>query len=161
EGIAKGDPDEDEQLELFVELARVEDEMLSRPERAIEAWRSALTIDATDVRVLDGLQALLGRHARRREVAELLDKRTAVPEDNTRRSALLVELAKIASTYLDDDEAAIAAYERILNWEPTHDLARRELENLYAAYERWESMATLLLDRATSHHDDQERARAL
>src|SRR4030095_15756523 len=36
EGIAKGDPDEDEQLELFVELARVEDEKLGRLERAIE-----------------------------------------------------------------------------------------------------------------------------
>ena len=161
EGMEHGTPDEDEQLELLLELGRLEADRLGRPDHAIDAWRSALTIDAGDPRVLAAMHELLAKQQRWAECVDVLDKQVALAEDPQRRVALLLELAEIAHDRLGDDEAAIAAYERILNWDPAHDVATRELEALYTAREQWEPLAALLLDRATRHKDPPQRIEAL
>jgi tetratricopeptide (TPR) repeat protein len=161
EGMEHGTPDEDGQLELLLELGSVEAERLGHSARAIEAWRSALTIDAGDPRVLDALHGLLAKEQRWAECTDILDKQVALAEDPQRRIALLLELAAIAHDKLGDDEAAIAAYERILNWDSAHDTATRELEALYTAREQWEPLAALLLDRATRQKDPPQRIAAL
>lgn len=153
EGMERGEPDEDEQLELLLELGRVEDERLGRPDRAIEAWRGAQTIDAADVRVLDALEALLVRRERFRECVELLEQRAALTEGERPRIAILLNLAALAREHLGDDERAAAAYERVLAREPANEVAVRELEALYAARGRWQPLATLLLDRASRESD--------
>jgi tetratricopeptide (TPR) repeat protein len=160
-GVDKGDPDEDEQLELLIELGNVEADRLGHLDRAIDAWQSAQTIDAGDPRVLDALQAMLVRQARWEECATLLEKRIALAEDPAARIALLLELAAIAHERLDDEERAIAAYERVLHWEPAHGLATRELEHLYSARQQWEPLAALLLDRASREQDDAAAVTAL
>ena len=161
EGMDHGKPDEDEQLELLLELGRVETDKLHRPDHAIEAWRSALTIDAGDARVLAAMQELLVKEQRWAECADVLDKQVALAEDPQRRISLLLELASIAHGKLGDDEAAIAAYERILNWDPAHPIATTQLEALYTAREQWEPLAALLLDRATRQKDPAQRIAAL
>ena len=161
EGMEHGTPDEDEQLELLLELGWVEADHLGRPDHAIDAWRSALTIDAGDARVLTALHDLLASQHHWAECADILDKQVALAEDPQRRIALLLELAAIAHDQLGDDEAAIAAYERILNWDPAHEVATTELEALYTAREQWEPLAALLLDRATRQKDPPQRIAAL
>src|SRR5690606_8784269 len=58
-GMQRGDPGEDEQLELFLELGHIEADRLNNVNRAIDAWRSALAIDARDERVLEALHQTL------------------------------------------------------------------------------------------------------
>ncbi|MEO8552249.1 MAG: tetratricopeptide repeat protein, partial [Kofleriaceae bacterium] len=161
EGVERGRLDEAEQLELLLELGKVEADRLGRPDQAIEAWRSALTIDAGEARVLEAMHGLLGRQQRWAELVEVLDKQVALAEDPQRRVAMLLELAAIAHERLDDDEAAIEAYERILNWDPAHEVATRELEALYVRREQWEPLAALMLDRASRHKDPAQRIGAL
>ena len=76
-------------------------------------------------------------------------------------SRMLLELATIAHERLDDDERAIAAYERILDWEPAHEVATRELEELYSARQQWEPLAALLLDRASRQRGSRAGVAAL
>src|SRR3569623_3676530 len=154
-------PDEAEQLVLLLERGRVEAAQLGRPDLAIDAWRSALTIDAGDARVLTALHDLLASQHHWAECADILDKQVALAEDPQRRIALLLELAAIAHDQLGDDEGAIAAYERILNWDPAHEGATTQLEALYTAREQWEPLAALLLDRATRQKDPPQRIAAL
>ena len=161
EGVANGDPDEDEQLELLIELGHVEAERLGRPDRAIEAWRSAQTIDAGDLRVLDALEALFVQQGNWAECADLLEKRVALTEELPRRIALLLNLAAMAHERLDDDERAAEAYERILGWDPANEVAARELEDLYSARNEWPALAALLLDRASRLEDAQKSVTAL
>ncbi|MEO8845487.1 MAG: hypothetical protein ABI591_24525 [Kofleriaceae bacterium] len=153
EGVNRGDPDEDEQLELLLELGRIEAEQLGSIERAIDAWRSAQTIDASDPRILDALQALFEREGRWADCADVLEKRIALAETPEVRIAQLLELAAVAHERQGDDERAIAAYERVLHWEPAHPTATRELEHLYSGREQWEPLAALLLDRASREQD--------
>ncbi len=160
-GMETGDPDEDEQLELLVELGHIEAERLGRLDRAVEAWRSAQSIDAGDPRVLDAMQTVFVQQGQWADCAELLEKRVALAEDPASRIAQLLELAAIAHERLGDDERAIAAYERILNWEPAHELAIRELEHLYSGRQQWEPLAALLLDRASREKDPAAAVTAL
>ncbi|HEY1815505.1 MAG TPA: tetratricopeptide repeat protein [Kofleriaceae bacterium] len=153
DGVERGDPDEDEQLELLLELGRVEADELHRVDRAIDAWRGAQTIDAGDPRVHGALHALFVQQGAWTECADLLEKRIALADDPAARVPLLLELATIAHERLDDDERAIAAFERVLNWEPAHELALRELEHLYSARQQWQALAALLLDRASREAD--------
>jgi tetratricopeptide (TPR) repeat protein len=149
EGMEGGEPDEDEQLDLLLELGRVEAERLGRPERAIEALRGAQTIDAGDARVLDPLETLLVRQGRWGECVDLLEKRAALTEEPRTRIAMLANLAAIARERLGDDDRAAAAYERILAREPGHEVASRELAEIHAARQDWQPLVALLLDRAT------------
>jgi golgin subfamily B member 1 len=160
-GADDGGPDEDEQLELMLELGHVEADRLGRADRAIEAWRSAQTLDASDTRVLLALQALFVQQGRWLECSEVLEKRIVLVEDAPTRITLLLELAAIANERLDDADAAIAAYERVLHWEPEHDTATRELEALYATRQQWEALAALLLDRASRRQDTEQAVVAL
>jgi tetratricopeptide (TPR) repeat protein len=148
EGVEHGDPAEDEQLDLYVELGRVEAERMGRPDRAIEALRRAHAIDAGDTRVLDALHGLYVAAGRWAECVELLEQRIALTEGRRQRIAMLLELASITSDHLDDDERAIAAYEKILKAEPQHEVAAVELERLYEVHREWGPLADLLLERA-------------
>ena len=161
DGMEFGDPDEDEQLDLLLELGRVEAEQLASPDRAVEAYRSALTIDASDSRVLDALESLFVQQGQWEECVELVEKRVILADGTLPRIAALLNLAALAHDKLGDEDRAIEAYERILAIEPGHEIASRELEQLYEYRERWEKLIALLLDRASRHKEPQERIAAL
>ncbi|HUS31870.1 MAG TPA: tetratricopeptide repeat protein, partial [Kofleriaceae bacterium] len=160
EGIEHGEPAEDEQLELLLELGTIE-LRLGHPDRAIDAWRSAQAIDAADTRVLDALERAYVQGGQWAEVADLLEKKAALAESVETRTAILLELAAITDERLHDDDRTIAAYERILSFDPGHHRAGKELEARYSQREDWQALVALLLDRASRHDDPQERVAAL
>jgi len=160
-GMQTGQPGEEEQRELLIELGYIEADRLGRVDQAIEAWRSALAIDARDERVLDALQTTLTKHERWLECSRLLEQRVALADAPVKRTALLLELAAISHERLADDEGAVAAYERVLDHQPDNPSAIRELEALYAKNGQWEAMAALLLDRASRAADIEPRVAAL
>jgi tetratricopeptide (TPR) repeat protein len=160
-GMEQGDPDEDEQLQLLDELAGVEADRLNRPELAIEAWRSALTIDATNPRVLANLERLLVATERWADVAGLLERRAALSEDPADKIALRLQLADVALDRLHRPARAIDAYQKILAIDPAHETAANRLEDLYGRGERWRPLVDLLLDRAARHEDPRACVAAL
>jgi tetratricopeptide (TPR) repeat protein len=155
DGMELGEPDEDEQLELLLELGRIEAEHLGNPERALEAWRSAQTIDAGEPRILDAMEAFYVQQGRWDECIDLVERRVALTDGERPRIAMLLNLAALAHEKLGDEDRAIAAYQRILELDPTHDFASRELGKLYTTLEQWQPLSELLLDRA-SRTDDLE-----
>jgi len=161
EGLENGEPGEEEQLRLLLELGSVELERLGHVDRAIEAWRSAQAIDAGDVRVLDALERALVQQGQWADVADLLEKKAALADTVEARLATLLELAAITDERLHDDDRTIAAYERVLSFDPAHDRAGKELEARYSKREDWQALIALLLDRASRHEDPQERVAAL
>ena len=153
DGVDHGDPGEDEQLELLLELGRIEADHLGRPEAAIEAWRGARAIDGADERALDALEALFARQGRWQDCVELVEKRVALIDDRAQRITMLLNLAAIAREHLGDPGRAIEAYERIVQWEPGHPRASAQLEELYRARQEWQPLAAQLLDRASREGD--------
>jgi len=152
-GVETGEPDEDEQLELLLELGAVEADRLGRPERAIEAWRSARTIDATDRRVHEALERAYMAQGRWDDLIELVEQRAALADDLDERASLLVGAAELAQERLGDDDRAVATYERILGWQPTHAVAAQRLEELFRARGQWPQLAGHLVEQASRHDD--------
>ena len=152
-GMERGDPDEDQQLELLLELGEVEADHLDRPELAIDAWRAALTIDASDARVLDALERLLVTTERWIDLIDLLDRRAALADEIGERVGLLLNAAAFSRDRLGDEERAIEAYEKILGWDPAHELAAAKLNELYRAREQWDKLAAMLVERASAEED--------
>src|SRR5213076_2693960 len=95
-GLEGGEPDEDEQLELLLELGRVEADQLDRPELAVEAWQSAQTINAGDVRVSEALEQLFVAQERWEDLIDLLERRAALAEDEQERVWVLFNVAGLA-----------------------------------------------------------------
>jgi tetratricopeptide (TPR) repeat protein len=160
-GLEKGEPGEDEQLELLLELGAVEADHLGRPELAIEAWRSAQTIDASNARVSEKLGRLFVTLERWEDLVQLLEQRAALADDPEVRVAVLGQVAALAKVRLLDDERAIETYERIRSWMPGHSGATEKLEELYRAHGRWQPLAALLLDVAARTGDARARLGAL
>jgi tetratricopeptide (TPR) repeat protein len=161
DGMETGEPGEDEQLELLLELGNIEADKLGRSDRAIEAWKSAQTIDAGDPRIIDALERVFVRQGQWEEYADVLEKKAALANNVETRIHALLELGAIARERLDDDDRAIRAYERILSVDGGHARASKELETLYTDHARWEDLIALLLDRASRHEDPKERVEAL
>lgn len=159
-GIESGDPNEAEQLELLLELGGVEN-YLGRVELAIEAWRSALTIDAGDRRVLDALERLFATRGLWSEFVELLERRAAVVEDPAERVGLLLNAAAFCRERLADEGRAVEAYERIVAAQPEHPVAVARLEELYRERAQWPELAALLVDQAGRQEDMRLRVAAL
>lgn len=151
-GVENGDPNEAEQLELLLELGGVED-YLDHPELAIEAWRSALTIDAGDRRVLESLERLFARRGLWSEFVELLERRAALAEDPRERIGLLLNAASFCKERLQDEARAVEAYERIVAFKPGHPVATARLEELYRSRAQWPELAALLVDQAARQED--------
>lgn len=161
DGMETGEPGEDEQLELLLELGNVEADKLGRSDRAIEAWKSAQTIDAGDPRIIDALERVFVRQGQWEEYASVLEKKAVLANNYETRIHALLELGAIARERLGDDEWAISAYERILSVDAGHERASKELETLYTEHARWQDLVALLLDRASRHEDPKERVEAL
>src|SRR5262245_35141401 len=140
-GMESGDPDEDQQLDLLLELGEVEADHLDRPELALDAWRSALTIDAGDSRVHESLERFFVARERWDQLIDLLERRAALADDLSERVGLLLNVAAFARDRLADDDRAMEAYEKILDWDAGHELAAARLNELYRARGQWDKLA--------------------
>jgi tetratricopeptide (TPR) repeat protein len=160
-GLEGGEPDEDEQLELLLELGSVEADQLGRPALAVEAWRSAQTINASDERVFERLERLLAAQERWEDVIDLLERRAALAEHAQGRAFALLNAAAIAQEKLLDDGRAIAIFERIRAWAPENPVAAAKLEELYRTQGEWQRLVDLLLDVASRTADPVARVKAL
>lgn len=147
DGMEGGDPDEDEQLDLLIELGNIEAQHLMRPDRAIEAWTSAQSIDATNPRLLDALEALLAAQGRWSECIDLLEKRAALADGKRDKIRALLHLATMANERLDDEDQAVEAYQRVLQLDANNAEAARGLEAILAAGKKWEDLVAVLLEK--------------
>ncbi|MDQ3339660.1 MAG: tetratricopeptide repeat protein, partial [Myxococcota bacterium] len=147
DGMNTGDPDEDEQLDLLLELGNIQALHMMRPDRAIEAWKLAQSIDAANPRLLDALEALLVAQGRWSECVESLEKRVALADGKRSKIAALLNLASMAHERLDDDVRATEAYERVLQLDPQNVAAAQGLEALHTQGQNWEQLAGVLIER--------------
>src|SRR5690606_1664721 len=99
-------------------------------------------------RILDALEQLFVQQGRWDDCIELVEKRVVLADSDRQRIAMLLNLAALAHDKLGDDARAIAAYEKILELDPAHEIAARQLEQLYTDGAHWAQLTQLLLERA-------------
>ena len=144
---------EDQVIELYAELGRLEGDVLGRVDEAVAAWRSVLAIDAGDFRALAALEGLFTREARWEEAIEVLEKRALVQEETVDRIDTLLQAGATWEEKVENLDAAAEVYERVRAIDSANVVASDRLEAIYRAQYKWTQLTEILLERA-GHRDD-------
>ena len=133
---------------LAMELAALYQERLEDPAKAETAWLAVLDLpddgagsDTAAYAALDGIYRGAGRW---RDLRDLLLRREAATLESRARKDIVLSICELEEGVLDDAEGAIAAYQRVLDIDPTLGRAYRALERLYAQAERYIELEELL-----------------
>jgi tetratricopeptide (TPR) repeat protein len=144
---------EDQVIELYAELGRLEGDVLGRVDEAVAAWRSVLAIDAGDFRALAALEGLFTREARWEDAIDVLEKRALVQEEAGERIETLLQAGATWEEKVENLDAAAEVYERVRAMDNNNHVASERLEAIYRAQYKWAQLTEILLERA-GHRDD-------
>ncbi len=133
----------------FRELGKTYGEQLQQPYDAADAWRKLLDVGA-DFEAIDALEAIYRSEEKWTDVIDVKMQRAEALAEPADR---IEEFRSVAALWRDkagDPDGARAAYERILEIDPSHREAFVELEKLHQAAARWEPLVELYLARLES-----------
>ena len=122
--------DEGERERLHAEMAEVLVNYLDRPEQAIVAYRDVLTFAPASRIALGALDSLYTSQQRWADLADNLEARLEIEDDEQVRLELMLRLAKVREEQMGDVEGAVDGYRQILERDPLNEPAMSALERL-------------------------------
>jgi len=145
--------------EIFRELGKTYGAQ-HQPYDAADAWRKLLEV-GPDFEAMSALEAIYRGEEKWTDVIGVKMQRAEALAEPAER---IEELRSIAALWRDptgDPDGARAAYEKILEIDPTHDEAFSELEKLHNTAGRWEPLVELLLARLETREETSEKTELL
>lgn len=133
-------PDGAARAAVYVDLAVTATDRLRKFPLAIELWEKVLEIDPNHLEALKAVEGLYEREKLVEKQCEILQRRHDLAQDDAERVALLEKLAGLYGAKLNDASAALQTWRRILDVNPGHDRAKRELRARYLAEHRWDDL---------------------
>lgn len=124
----------------FLEIAKLATERVKKPEVCIELWDEVLNDDPENN---EALNALSGLHERAKDfdkLAVVLQKQVEVTADFKAKETLLGKLGALYGERLNNDEAAIDAWQQLLTLNPGERKAQEALKKLYLKVARWDDL---------------------
>jgi golgin subfamily B member 1 len=115
---------------LYVRMARIYDDQLGRPEDAVTCYKRVLELDPTSQAALAALDAVLTRQRMWPELAENLEAQLALAAGEDEQIALMLRLASLRETQMNQIEQAIEGYRSVLERDLTNATALTALERL-------------------------------
>ncbi|MCA9575340.1 MAG: hypothetical protein H6726_15810 [Sandaracinaceae bacterium] len=149
--------------ELLLEVARLWDEQEADPAHAERAYQRLISVDPDNPdNVVPASQALERIHLGAENfpaLAEDLRRQIRFEHDPELRGGLLVRLAELLESTLDDRPGAIDAHRAQLENSPDDVGAMRALERLYEMESQWQNLVGILQNRdAVTEDPDEQRA---
>ncbi len=145
--------DAEEQLSIQRRIAELLRSELGDPRGAIAAYQKALDIVSDDRASLSALEVLHTQQGDHGALLEVLGRRIDCAESDTERREISFRRAELLAGTLKDIDAAISAFEGILDLDL--DLrAIERLEELYSKTERYEDLVALIQRRIDSGSGD-------
>ncbi|MBW2276564.1 MAG: tetratricopeptide repeat protein, partial [Deltaproteobacteria bacterium] len=154
--------DDEEKVELYRELALHQDQTLSDPSSAFDAFARGFVLAPEHTDILEELERLaadLGSWVSLVEVVEkVLDGGRLDP---TSEVELGIKVAGWASTHVGDPRMAEARYRAVLEREPEHNEALLALVELLQSLGRFEDLVPVLTQQADVTYDFAEKKEIL
>jgi golgin subfamily B member 1 len=147
-------------VEIYRELGKTYSGVLQQPFDAAESWRKLLEISA-DFEAMGALEAIYRDEENWTSVIDVRMQRAAALADPADRVAELQSVAALWRDRVGDADGASAAYEKILEIDPSQETAFSELEKLHSAAARWEALVELYLARLDTREDVGEKTELL
>jgi tetratricopeptide (TPR) repeat protein len=145
---------------IYLQVANLYLERFSNQAEAIKAFEKVLDLDAYNQAAVDHLLAV---YEKRRDWEKLIKLKEAEVERSpeAERGAKVIEVAKMAATKVKKPEITTYWWEKVLQYEPSHDEALSELGKLYERNKEWDKLADIAKRQADAASDDKTRADAL
>ncbi len=125
-----------ERHSILLSLGEIYSDRLDLPEEALRCFEEARALDPVDRHGLDLLAHLYERCERWTELATLDQRRTALSHSRAEEVDVIVSRARLLEERLGDAAAAISAYERALDLDPSSNLILTALARLYREHAR-------------------------
>ncbi|HVR20798.1 MAG TPA: tetratricopeptide repeat protein, partial [Polyangiaceae bacterium] len=132
-------------VELLHRIARLYEESLNDHAHAFDTYARAISVDSQNEESLGALERLASYINRWPAVAELYDRELdKLSTDPERFVALGLRVAQVYEVQLENVDAAIGRFRRVLEAEPENQSAVRSLDRLFSQTERWADLAGIL-----------------
>ncbi len=133
-----------EKESLLSQMAFIFDNKLESPPDAISIYKEVLELDPTSVNALQKLDDLYARQELWTDLADNVDLQLSMAEDPDQQIELMLRLAQLRETRMDQVDAAIEGYREVLDRDPSHQAALVSLERLIQMEEHQLLIAEIL-----------------
>ncbi|HSD87106.1 MAG TPA: tetratricopeptide repeat protein, partial [Kofleriaceae bacterium] len=150
----------DGKVAIYLQVANLYLERFSNQAEAIKAFEKVLELDPNN---LQAAEHLLQVYEKRRDWEKLIKLKEAEIEraPDAARAAKVIEVARMAATKVKKPEICTYWWEKVVQYEPTHEEALTELYKLYERNKEWEKLADICQRQADAASDAKLRADAL
>lgn len=140
-------------------LAAVFEHRLADVDKAVEAYRYALTVSPGDPQALEELDRIFATMEQYEELAGVLEQRAALCEDTDEKAELLTRLGRVYEEHLGRVPDAIRAYRTIFDEAgPDNEDATQALVGLYTQSEAWTELEYVFNKQLASAMGDVQEA---
>ena len=152
--------DANQKVSIYLQVANLYLERFSNQAEAIKAFEKVLDLDPNNAQAIDHLLAV---YEKRRDWEKLIRLKEAevdrTPEGE--RAAKVIEVARMAQTKVKKPEICTYWWEKVVQYEPTHEEALAELYKLYERNKEWDKLADICQRQADAAPDAKSRGDAL
>lgn len=148
----------DERKAYLWRAAEIQETVLNDVEGAVRSYRRIVEVDDGEVGALDALIRIFVTGQRWPELLAAYEKKAELISDADEKKRLFFEVAAVHESELKDNDRAIDAYNRVLEFDPTDLLAIQKLDALYTAQGRWQDLLSILEREAELAADPDEVA---
>jgi tetratricopeptide (TPR) repeat protein len=150
---------EDEQaiVELHLRAGELWEARMGAPERAIDAYNQALTVDERCLDAMQALEKLYTQQDRWHDLLDVYEMMLVVRTEPASQARIYTRIAMIQEEELSDVHATIDTYEKMAVVDARDPVSVRALDRLYRETERWDDLATVYERHLEVLEDDQEK----
>lgn len=142
-------------------LGEIYEKHLSDDDKAAHRYELSLAVDAGAIDALRGLERLHLRASRYKELVDNLSRQAELATTPRQKVALLERIAGVYGDEFLDPGKAAEALERVLELDPTHDMALSALAAHYRTTQRWDELVRTLVRHSNLTSDGTEKVALL
>ena len=140
ERAVEGAKDADTKITYLFKIGRVQEDALGDPGLAVHTYQRILTVDKDHLGAVHAVQRAAERAGRWKELVAALELEVTKINDDDQIVALLHRAGEVSEMHLDDDEAALTLYRKVLEKNDRYAPALTSLGRLYYRAGRWEDL---------------------
>ena len=149
------DIDDETRADLHLDVAEIYADRLREPIAAQQAAQEAMRIRPDDRDAIELLERLLQQREAWHELADFYRDRGDFAADEQRERRWYEKLAVLYEDVLEDADAVVDVYARLLELAPGNEDYRKAMERILAAKERWYELADIYRQRIAGAVDPQ------
>jgi tetratricopeptide (TPR) repeat protein len=140
ERAVDGAPDAETKITYLFKIGRIKEDALDAPGQAVAAYRRILDIDHAHLGAVHAMQRAAERGGRWKELVTALELETELVKDPQAVAALLHRAGEVYEEHLEDRDAALVRYRKVIERTPKYVPALASLGRLYFKAGRWDEL---------------------